>query len=452
MLILAALSAQAVTVSTADELRTAIDNAAAGDSIELAPGTYDVSGNLSADTAGTASAPITVRADSLGDAEIRFDALEGFKVSAPHWVFENLVLTGVCSDDNDCEHAMHITGAADFTVVRNNRLVDFNAQIKGNGGDVGGSFVWPDDVLIEGNEFYDNDPRQTSNPVTKIDVVGGRRWILRSNYIHDFDKGQGNNVSYAAFLKGNSRDGLFEGNLVECESLHTGHVRLGLSFGGGGTTNDPFCEDSDCSIEHQDGTMRNNIIANCPADVGIYINDALGTKLYNNTLYRTTGIDVRFGNSDADVRNNLISGNLRERDGGTSNASSNLTGLSDGDFAAMFSDPGNLDFTLVDGTDLVGLGDASVPVTNDYCWQTRDGSPDLGAVEYLTDTPCDVGMPSLPSEGDTDTDSDTDSDSDVDTGPGGTDGGCGCGVANNAGSAWLGFAMLLIVFRPRERR
>jgi high frequency lysogenization protein len=48
--------------------------------------------------------------------------------------------------------------------------------------------------------------------------TGGRRWQLRGNFIHDHAKGEGNGVSYAAFLKGNSRDGLIERNLVICES------------------------------------------------------------------------------------------------------------------------------------------------------------------------------------------------------------------------------------------
>src|SRR5690606_22946082 len=132
-------------------------------------------------------------------------AVEGFKVSGANWVFENLTLRGVCADDSSCEHAWHIVGGADNTIIRNNVAVNFNAQIKANG--EGDPRVWPDDVLVEYNEFYDEAPRNTSNPVTKIDVVGGRRWIIRGNYIHDFAKGGGNNLSYAAFLKGNSRDG-----------------------------------------------------------------------------------------------------------------------------------------------------------------------------------------------------------------------------------------------------
>ena len=59
---------------------------------------------------------------------------------------------------------------------------------------------------------------------------------MRRNFIHDFRKASGDEVSYAAFLKGNSREGLFEGNVVSCvhSAGDTGGYRVGLSFGGGG--------------------------------------------------------------------------------------------------------------------------------------------------------------------------------------------------------------------------
>ena len=237
------------TVSSVDELRQALRSASPGDVITIAPGDYDVSSRIEVTAAGTDAQPITLRAASLGDVTIRMNTLEGFWVNAPHWHFENLDVVGVCANDSDCEHAFHIVGLSDGTHLSHCRLRDFNAQIKANGTTDGpnGERVYPDDVVIENSEFFDADPRQTSNPVTKIDVVGGRRWVVRQNFIHDFDKGQGNHVSYAAFLKGNSRDGLFEQNLVACEWLHHGHTRLGLSFGGGGTGPDSICEDDTCT-------------------------------------------------------------------------------------------------------------------------------------------------------------------------------------------------------------
>jgi parallel beta-helix repeat protein len=308
----AAAGAELVPVASAEALRAAIVAAVAGDEIVLAPGTYTVIATINCSAAGTSPLPIVVRAATAGTALVRFDALEGFYVTGPHWRFEDLVIEGVCAADDDCEHAFHLAGNADGTAIRRNVVRDFNAQIKSNGDGTG---AFPDDVVIDGNELYDTRARATANPVTKIDVVGGRRWIVRGNTISDYEKGAGDTVSYAAFLKGNSREGLFERNLVICERETSGGVRLGLSLGGGGTATQ-FCEGGDCTTEHQDGILRNNVIVGCP-DVGIYLNRAAGTIVEHNTLYDTTGIDVRFSASSATLRNNLLSAGIHNRDGGT---------------------------------------------------------------------------------------------------------------------------------------
>ncbi len=390
-------SARVVRVTNVAELRAAIDRAQPGDEIVLARGEYQMRDDLVCDTAGTAERPIVVRSEELLGAHIRFDAIQGFYVPAPHWVFEDMDIEGVCADDSQCEHAFHIVGRADFTVVRGNRMREYNAQIKGNGAPVGqgGAMIWPNDVLIEYNELSNSRPRNTGNPVTPIDVVGGRRWVVRGNFIHDHAKGQGDGISYAAFFKGNSRDGIFERNLVACELLHRGRIRLGLSFGGGGSQPGRICEDGVCSPEHQNGIMRNNIIVNCPADVGIYLNEAQDAKIYNNTLYNNSGIDVRFRASTVDLRNNLMSGRIRNRDGGTSTKGSNLEQVSSQDFRRWFVDPDSGDFRLAggSGSQIVDRGENLTDVVDDFCGHPRDdGAADIGAVEYGQEE-CDTRRP-----------------------------------------------------------
>ena len=382
--------AEIVPVSDATSLRTAIDAAQAGDEIVLADGVYAISANLICDATGTAQAPIRVRAANPHGALINSSAVEGFVIRAPHWRIENLVIAGTCVDDSNCEHAIHIAGDADFTVIRDNRMRDFNAQIKSNGVPAEIGYVFPDDVRIEFNELYDTRARNTGNPVTKLDVVGGRRWVVRGNTIYDFEKNGGNFISYAAFLKGNSRDGLMERNLVICERNFAGGVRLGLSLGGGGTGSQ-FCEDATCPPEHQNGILRNNVILNCP-DVGIYLNSALNTQVLHNTLYATAGIDVRFPASTADLRNNLLSGQIRNRDGGSSSQSGNLASVSLADFEAWFASPELADFSLAEGSALVDQGVAAA-VDSDYCANARtDSAPDIGALEYDGDPPCDTAL------------------------------------------------------------
>lgn len=385
---LAPAGAAVVPVATAVQLRTAIDDAQPGDVITLAPGTYVITQNLLCDTPGTADRSIVVRAATPGSAVIQSSALEGFKVSAPYWTFEDLVVEGTCADDSDCEHAFHLFGDAEWTVIRRNVVRDFNAQIKSNG--FGNPFVFPDDVLIEANELYDTAARQTGNPVTKLDVVGGRRWVVRANAIHDYEKAAGDGISYGAFLKGNSRQGTFERNLVRCRtpgSPFNGGTRLGLSFGGGGSGPPSICEDGTCTPEHQDGVMRNNLILACD-DVGIYLNAAAASGIYANTLYDTTGIDVRFPSSSADLRDNVLSGQIRNRDGGTSTEGNNLEMVSLAEWDAWFATPAAADFTLSDGGSIVDAGAPLDAVADDYCGaRRRSGPPDLGAVEYPTPAP-----------------------------------------------------------------
>ena len=226
--------------------------------------------------------------------------------------------------------------------------------------------------------------------MTKLDVVGGRRWVVRANAIHDYEKDGADGVSYGAFLKGNSRQGTFERNLVRCTtpaSSFVGGTRIGLSFGGGGSGPPSICEDGTCTPEHQGGVMRNNLVLAC-SDVGIYLNAAAASGVYANSLFDTTGIDVRFPASSADLRNNLLSGQIRNRDGGTSSEASNLEMVTLADWEDWFADPAAADFTLVDGAVVVDAGVPLTVVRDDYCGSRRpSGLPDLGAVEYPSAPP-----------------------------------------------------------------
>ena len=368
-----------VVVRTAQELLAAIEDARPGDRILLADGTYRINRKrIGVRNAGTAAAPITVTAARVGAARIELGGLEGFVVAAPHWTFENLDIEGVCKRHSRCEHAFHIKAGGDYTTIRNSRLHEFNAMIKGSRKSDGAA---ANDVLIEGNEFFNSTIRRTRNPVTFIDVVGGDRWTVRSNLIADFGKARGNRVSYGAFLKGGATAGVFERNLVICERDHAGGTRVGLSFGGGGT--------DVVALEHDRGVIRNNIIMNCD-DVGIYLNRAGSTKVHNNTLFNTLGIDVRFPASFADIRNNLLTGRIKNRNGGRSMRANNLV-VNKRKFARWFADPTAINDPLAEAGTVIDGGDATVDVFEDYCGNVRHAdAPDIGAIEYDAATPCTI--------------------------------------------------------------
>src|SRR5690606_2522753 len=136
----------------------------------------------------------------------------------------------------------------------------------------GGAAI-PHGGLVEGCEIYDTRARDTGNPVTKLNIDSGDGWIVRANYIHDFHR-TSSAPTYGAFMKSGGKNGVFERNLVICSKDVTvpGAVTLGLSFGGG-LTAAPFCAphfdpNTPCTVEHEGGIMRNNVVANC-SDVGI---------------------------------------------------------------------------------------------------------------------------------------------------------------------------------------
>jgi len=302
-----------IQVATPEALRTALLQAAPGDVITLAPGTYRFQGKgIDVPRPGRADAPIVVRAAQPGTVHIELETLEGFVVGAPYWRFENLNIDGVCRADDDCEHAFHVVGNGHHFVSVNNTIRDFNAHIKING--AGGRF--PDDGLIEHTTLTATHARATTKPVTPVDLVAASGWTLRANLITDFVKGDGNQVSYGAFAKGGGKNNVFERNVVWCEQVLRGlpGQRVGLSLGGGGTGGE-FCRDSRCITEQEGSTLRANLIVGC-SDAGIYLNEAAASKVFDNTLVDTTGIDVRYPASSAVVDGNLVDGPIRARDGG----------------------------------------------------------------------------------------------------------------------------------------
>ncbi|MBV8604092.1 MAG: right-handed parallel beta-helix repeat-containing protein [Pelomonas sp.] len=299
-----------VRVDRSEALAPALASALPGDLILLAPGRYRFSGEaLAVRVPGTDAAPIVVRAATLGEVWLDFALVEGFKVNAPHWRFENLEIHGACRDDSDCEHAFHVVGAAVDTRIEHCRLVDFNAPVKING--ESGDF--PDAGRIEASELSATRGRATANPVSFIDLVGANGWRIEGNLIADFVKLQGDRVSYGAYAKGAGQGNVFARNLVICEQRLRGAdgARVGLSLGGGGS-GPAYCRDRACIVEQQAGRLEDNLIAQC-SDAGIYLNRAAQSVVSGNRLLDTAGIDGRFPETAADLRGNIVDGPIHTR-------------------------------------------------------------------------------------------------------------------------------------------
>lgn len=359
-------------VTTAKELTQAIKDARAGQVIAVAPGQYRINYPVATGQAGTAMQPITMRTTNPGEALIELDTVEGFHITQPYWIIENLSIRGVCQIDSRCEHAIHVVGRARGVVIRNNRLEDFNAHIKVNGS----AGHWPDHGLVQFNTLTNQRPRKTSAPVTPFDLVGASGWQVADNVITNFVKANGNQVSYGVFMKGAGAKGRIERNLIVCTPSQISQPgnRVGLSWGGGGS-DAKSCRDKTCAMEHANGLAANNVIAHCN-DAGVDVNHSQQITIMHNTLINTAGVLVRGKSEDVDLYGNLIEGRIRLDDAvAVTQAMNTMTALS---------------MILVDPDRLQLDRNASMPfdtplhpqVTTDFCNRPRPASTWAGAIGH----------------------------------------------------------------------
>ncbi|WP_372661638.1 hypothetical protein [Hydrogenophaga sp.] len=310
-----------LSVATPQDIRDALMQAPAGTRIVIAPGLYTFNQNLRLGHDGERLAPIVLSAEQPGSVVLAFSQDEGFLVDRPHWIFENLNIRGVCVRHTDCEHAFHVVGKAASTTLRNNHIQDFNAHIKVNG--LGPD--WPDHGWLAFNTLTNTAPRDTDRSVVPFDLVGASHWRVQDNLVSQFSKLDGNQVSFGMFMKGASEGGIFERNLVICSptGISRPGVRVGISFGGGGT--DPAsCRTQQClGHEHTQGLAANNVVAHCN-DAGLDINHATDIVLAHNTLINTAGITARRAPARALLYGNLLEGGVYARDGSTLAQENNL--------------------------------------------------------------------------------------------------------------------------------
>lgn len=303
----------AISVGSSAELTRAIQKAIAGHTIHLLPGRYVVSQPLATYQAGRQGEPITVRGQADGSAIIRVTGGNGFQISHPHWILEDLVIEGACSHDDYCEHAVHVVGAAQKTTIRRNVIRDFSSHIKVNGH----QGQQPDSGELAWNHLYNTRSRDTIKPTNVLDIVGASRWHVHHNLVTDFSNTDSRRTSFGLYAKGGAIDTLIEYNTVICERRLRGHsgARVGLSFGGGGTGPE-FCRGSTrcASGEHERGVMRHNLVMAC-SDAGIYLNRSVDAVLEHNTLIDTGGLQARFIETQTRLSHNIIDGPVSLRDG-----------------------------------------------------------------------------------------------------------------------------------------
>jgi hypothetical protein len=378
-----AASAATVNVTTAAELRVAFAAATAGTTIHLAPGAYAIDMPLTTAAAGVVGQPITLTSDKAIGARLDFSSTDGLVIAHAYWVIDGVSLNGTCSGCSAT--GLRVGPGANNLIVHSSRFTNFATAIKGErAGD-----AEPADATIDTNEFFNG--AQLPGGGTPIEIVGGKRWHLIGNYIHDYT---GTGKHAAISLTGGASDAVVERNLVVgSKDAPAAGTSLAFSLGAGDTM-PSLCAVANrgaasCTCELVMGRVLNNIVVRTTGH-GVLLSRACGTQVILNTVYLTVpGLEITLPGPTGtlDVRYNVMSGSM-----GGIMAASNKENVAAVDFKNCYKDPDNLDFTTGPNdkliNDLIGVAAIAPPinVTTDYLGDPRNSTLDYGAIELKLGT------------------------------------------------------------------
>ncbi len=383
-----------VNPDQADQLRAIVDAASSGTTIFLSDGFYDLSDGDAASRLVFATSGVTLRSTSGNREAVILDGdyatNELISIYASDVTVANLTL------QKAYDHPIHVSGPAANPItgvlIHNVRIIDPGQQaIKVNPNADG----YVDNGVIECCSIELSDAGRghiRDNCYTGgIDIHQAQGWLIRRNFITGFWCSDGLSEHGIHLWKG-CRDTVVEENLIlDCAR------GIGFGLGSGGTArtypDDPYPGVG--YMGHIDGIIRNNFVAAAePAlfgspdgfDTGIGLEQAHGTQVVHNSVAATeaplsSSIEWRFGNTLAEISNNLVTHALLPRDG----AQATLTGNIEYAPLGWFSSVGGGDLHLTEGTTAVDTGSTLTPglADSDFDDETRDSLPDVGADELV---------------------------------------------------------------------
>jgi hypothetical protein len=175
-------------------------------------------------------------------------------------------------------------------------------------------------VACSAFEYTDTAPSDYTNGV---DVLGGRKWLVRDNHFRNVRGPQERNYACGPailFWKDCRDTVVLRNTFVDCFR----GIALGLTPQENKPAgNEPY-------FDHRGGLVFNNVICNLHewADEGLEVNAAKDARLEHNTVFLEGklpwSIGVRFAGSTAVVQNNLTNKPIVERDGGRLVAKGNV--------------------------------------------------------------------------------------------------------------------------------
>jgi hypothetical protein len=388
-----------IKVDTVEQLQHAVRNAIPGTTILVADGTYNLDGICLVFNVPD----VTLRSASGDRAAVVLDG--AYKSRAIAQIYASRVTIADLTMRRADKHVIHVMSTARGDTVNtriyNVHIIDPREQaIKINTAAAG---HYPDygEIACSRIELTDaGRPRIRNNCYTGgIDAHKARGWLVRDNVIEGFWCPEGL-AEHAVHFWDGSRDTVVERNVLKDNGRGVG---FGMKDKGSTRTYpDEPCPAVQGYVDHYGGTIRNNFIitgrkdlfaAKDGADCGICLWQSCQTRVLHNTVYSTdplhtfSSIEWRFGNTRADILNNLVNIVMQERDGATANVSGNVTNAQ----ADWFVNAELSDLHLV-GTASSAIDQATslAGVTDDIDGACRPAGPtaDVGAHEYGASSRC----------------------------------------------------------------
>jgi hypothetical protein len=388
-----------VNVSTVSELVDAVNQAEPATTILVADGIYNLNGSyLRIDVPG-----VVLRSAS-GNREAvvldgNYDTTEIIQIVASGVTVADLTLREAYY------HPIHIMSSeslsTDDALLYNLHIIDPGEQaVKIN--PVGTEYFTDNGVIACSHiELTDTGRSYIRNNCYTggIDAHQSRGWLIRDNVIEGFWCTAGLSEHAIHFWRG-SRDTLVERNTIINNARGIG---FGLASDGDARTypDNPCPTAGGTYVDHFNGIIRNNtVFANRETlfsseygfDCGICLWTACEADVLHNTVFSTqppfSSIEWRYTNTWIDLTNNLVSHNLRNRDGAHAVQAGNVTEA----LAGWFVDALGGDLHLAG--EVGGVVDQGVPIPVGLCDDDMDGDPrpigtarDVGADE--------TGIPSV---------------------------------------------------------
>ncbi len=367
-----------ITVSTFEELYSAINSAQPGDTIVLNEGVYQLTSTLVIDKNN-----ITIRGASNDRSKVVLvgDGFKGDNYLGPDQGFlighaENVTIAnltmrdfsvhGISVQGHQGPHNLHVYNVAFIDIGQRSIKVNANdtAPPVENGIVEYCYFEQISEIEKGRDDGFDGDY------VAGIDAHHTKNWIIRDNVFKNI-RGANGNGRAAIFIWNRSEKAIAERNLIiGCDRS--------IAFG------NPHIPEN-VKYHMKDGIIRNNMIVSPKDKIGMEIVAAVGTKIYNNTVVNENSeyhyaIKYAHEYSNVDIRNNLVSGKISPCTGQTGAKAFLQNNITEVPWD-WFVDPANGNLKVVKDKvgEIKGKGEKLEEVADDFFGKKRDKSWDVGA-------------------------------------------------------------------------